>query len=149
MEDEEIDKTSNIEERSAKEIAEFNRQMTNEKNKMLNIFKDSDDNTKKIATPLIENASYMKVELAHLKKYNIKNGIKEFYMNGKGQFGYKESVESKTYNTMIKNYIAVVKQLNGEDLDRLKLIAQRLNSQGCSVEITQEIVVYRNIQINE
>ena len=112
MEDEEIDKTSNIEERSAKEIAEFNRQMTNEKNKMLNIFKDSDDNTKKIATPLIENASYMKVELAHLKKYNIKNGIKEFYMNGKGQFGYKESVESKTYNTMIKNYIAVVKQLN-------------------------------------
>ena len=112
MEDKEIDKTSNIEERSAKEIAEFNRQMTNEKNKMLNIFKDSDDNTKKIATPLIENASYMKVELAHLKKYNIKNGIKEFYMNGKGQFGYKESVESKTYNTMIKNYIAVVKQLN-------------------------------------
>ena len=112
MEDEEIDKTSNIEERSAKEIAEFNRQMTNEKNKMLNIFKDSDDNTKKIATPLIENASYMKVEFAHLKKYNIKNGIKEFYMNGKGQFGYKESVESKTYNTMIKNYIAVVKQLN-------------------------------------
>lgn len=112
MEDEEIDKTSNIEERSAKEIAEFNRQITNEKNKMLNIFKDLDDNTKKIATPLIENASYMKVELAHLKKYNIKNGIKEFYMNGKGQFGYKESVESKTYNTMIKNYIAVIKQLN-------------------------------------
>ena len=24
--------------------------------------------------------------------------FKEFYMNGKGQFGYKESVESKTYN---------------------------------------------------
>ena len=112
MEDEEIDKTSNIEERSAKEIAEFNRQMTNEKNKMLNIFKDSDDNTKKIATPLIENASYMKVELAHLKKYNIKNGIKEFYMNGKGQFGYKESVESKTYNTMVKNNMNIKKQLN-------------------------------------
>lgn len=121
MEDEEIDKTSNIEERSAKEIAEFNRQITNEKNKMLNIFKDSDDNTKKIATSLIENASYMKVELAHLKKYNIKNGIKEFYMNGKGQFGYKESVESKTYNTMIKNYIAVIKQLN-DILPKGKLI---------------------------
>lgn len=112
MEDEEDDKTSNIEERSAKEIAEFNRQITSEKNKLLNIFKDSDVNTKKIATPLIENASYMKVELANLKKYNIKKGIKEFYMNGKGQYGYKESVESKTYNTMIKNYIAVIKQLN-------------------------------------
>ena len=109
---EEEDVNSNIKERSAKEIAEFNRQITNEKNKLLKIFKDSDDNVKKIAIPLIENASYMKVELAHLKKYNIENGIKEFYMNGKGQFGYKESVESKTYNTMIKNYIAVIKQLN-------------------------------------
>lgn len=109
---EEIDENSNIEKRSAKEIAEFNRQITSEKNKLLNIFKESEANIKKIATPLIENASYMKVELSHLKKYNIENGIKEFYMNGKGQFGYKESVESKTYNTMIKNYIAVIKQLN-------------------------------------
>ena len=101
-----------MQERSSKEIAEYNRQITTEKNKLLNIFKDSDVNIKKIATPLIENASYMKVELAHLKKYNIKNGIKEFYMNGKGQFGYKESVESKTYNTMIKNYMNAIKQLN-------------------------------------
>ena len=112
MEDEGIDINSNIEKRSTKEISEFNRQITTEKNKLLNIFKDSANNIKKIAAPLIENASYMKVELSHLKKYNIENGIKEFYMNGKGQFGYKESVESKTYNTMIKNYIAVIKQLN-------------------------------------
>ena len=33
-------------------------------------------------------------------------------MNGKGQFGFKESVESKTYNTMIKNYMNIIKQLN-------------------------------------
>lgn len=108
MEDEEI----NIKKRSAKEIGEFNRQITTEKNKLLKVFEESDKNIKKIAIPLIENASYMKVELTHLKKYNVENGIKEFYMNGKGQFGYKESVESKTYNTMIKNYIAVIKQLN-------------------------------------
>lgn len=118
--EEEIDKTE-IKERSPKEIAEYNRQITTEKNKLLNIFKDCDNNTKKIATPLIENASYMKVELAHLKKYNIENGIKEFYMNGKGQFGYKESVESKTYNTMIKNYMNVIKQLN-EILPKEKVI---------------------------
>ena len=47
------------------------------------------------------------------------------------------------------NQFGKVSILNGEDLDRLKLIAQRLNSQGCNVEITQEVVVYRNIQINE
>jgi len=112
MEDE-----KNIEEdlnktRSSKEIAEYRREITKEKNKLNNIFKDCKDDVKKIAATLIENASYMKVELAHLKKYNIKYGIKEFYMNGKGQFGYKESVESKTYNTMMKNYMGVIKQLN-------------------------------------
>lgn len=99
-------------ERSTKEIAEYNRQITSEKNKILKIFKNCNADVKKIASPLIDNASYMKVELSHLKKYNIKNGIKEFYMNGKGQFGFKESVESKTYNTMIKNYMNVIKQLN-------------------------------------
>lgn len=99
-------------ERTTKEIAEYNRQITTEKNKLIKIFQNRDESIKKIANPLIENASYMKVELSHLKKYNIKNGIKEFYMNGKGQFGYKESVESKTYNTMMKNYLSVIKQLN-------------------------------------
>ena len=114
MEEEEL-KEPEMKERTIKEIAEYKRQITTEKNKLLKIFKDSDDNIKKIAGPLIENASYMKIELAHLKKYNIENGIKEFYMNGKGQFGFKESVESKTYNTMIKNYMNIIKQLKFYD----------------------------------
>lgn len=106
-----IDKTV-MQERTREEISEYNRQITTEKNKLTKIFASSEENIKKIAAPLIENVSYMKVELANLKKYNIQNGIKEFYMNGKGQFGYKESVESKTYNTMFKNYMAAIKQLN-------------------------------------
>ena len=110
-EDRIIDKTV-MQERTREEISEYNRQITTEKNKLTKIFASSEENIKKIASPLIENVSYMKVELANLKKYNIQNGIKEFYMNGKGQFGYKESVESKTYNTMFKNYMAAIKQLN-------------------------------------
>ena len=124
MEDEDVEKNDSavMHERTAKEIAEYKKQITAEKNKLLKIFKNSDDNIKKIATPLIDNASYMKVELSELRKYNIKHGVKEFYMNGKGQFGYKESVESKTYNNMIKNYMNVIKQLNellpkGEKID--------------------------------
>ena len=108
---EKIDKTV-MQDRTKQEIAQYNRNITNEKNKLSKIFSESDENVKKIAAPLIENVSYMKVELANLKKYNIEHGIKEFYMNGKGQFGYKESVESKTYNTMFKNYMAAIKQLN-------------------------------------
>lgn len=106
-----IDKTA-IQGRTKLEIAQYNRNITNEKNKLTKIFASSDDNIKKIAAPLIENVSYMRIELANLKKYNIEHGVKEFYMNGKGQFGYKESVESKTYNAMFKNYMAAIKQLN-------------------------------------
>lgn len=106
-----IDKTA-IQGRTKLEIAQYNRNITNEKNKLTKIFAGSDDNIKKIAAPLIENVSYMRIELANLKKYNIEHGVKEFYMNGKGQFGYKESVESKTYNAMFKNYMAAIKQLN-------------------------------------
>lgn len=111
-----------IKKRNNAEIEQYNKLIKQEKNKLTKIFKDSDDNIKKIANPLIENASYMKIELSNLKKYNIEHGIKEFYMNGKGQFGYKESVESKTYNVMIKNYMSVIKQLNellpkGKSLD--------------------------------
>lgn len=41
---------------------------------------------------------------------NIK-GVIEEYQNGATQTGYKKSVEVEVYNTMIKNYHAIMKQL--------------------------------------
>ena len=38
-----------------------------------------------------------------LKKDIILYGVKETYVNGKNQYGFKESIESKTYNITIKN----------------------------------------------
>ena len=55
------------------------------------------------AENLIENASFMSVQLDELKEHITIFGVKESYMNGSNQFGYKESVESKTYNKLIKN----------------------------------------------
>ena len=114
MDDEnnEVDSEEIFKDRPKTVITKYKKAITTEKNKLTNIFKKCDKNVKKIVSPLIENAAYMKVELANLKEHNIKYGIKEFYMNGKGQFGYKESVESKTYNNMIKNYMNAIKQLN-------------------------------------
>lgn len=113
--DEEFDKVmrdGHMEDRTEEQIAHFNKTIAAEKKKLQNIFKSSEENIKKIAFPLIDNVAYMNVELANLKRYNIEHGIKEFYMNGKGQFGYKESVESKTYTAMLKNYMSAIKQLN-------------------------------------
>lgn len=97
---------------SKEQIKDMRAQITKEKNKILKLFTSVDSRIKKIVNPLIENAAYMKCELKRLKDYNIEHGVKEFYQNGKGQFGFKESVESKAYNTMIKNYLATIKQLN-------------------------------------
>lgn len=93
-------------------ISEKNAKIEKEKKKLKELFKDIDKSRANLAEKLIQNASYMSIELEYLKKHNVEFGIKEAYMNGANQFGYKESVESKTYNTMIKNYLSTIKQLN-------------------------------------
>lgn len=97
---------------SEKLIEEKNAKVEKEKRRLKDLFKELDKSKIQLAENLIYNAAYMSVELSYLKKHNIEFGIKETYMNGANQFGYKESIESKTYNTMIKNYMASIKQLN-------------------------------------
>jgi hypothetical protein len=96
---------------SAEQIAQKRKEIKKEKNKLSKIFKKIDTNTFNIAQNLIDEAAFMSVTLKENREYIEEYGVKEFYMNGKGQFGYKESVESKNYNAMIKNYSNVIKQL--------------------------------------
>ena len=126
----------NIEENSDKlsgqALIEKNNKIKKEKQMLEKIFKKIDKNKQKIVEKLIDNVAFMSISLDELKEDIKKYGIKEEYMNGKNQFGFKESVESKTYNTMLKNYMSAIKQLidllpideqknAGEDL--LKFIA--------------------------
>lgn len=102
------------------------------RNKFNKLFKQLDKPTFSLVQNLINELAFMSVTLEENRQHIEEFGVKEIYMNGKGQFGYKESVESKNYNAMIKNYTNVVKQLveflpkeekksAGEDL--LKFIA--------------------------
>ena len=114
------------------ELAKKNANIEKEKQKMSKIFSKVDKNKKTIVEKLIDNVAFMSVTLDDLKEDIKTYGVKETYMNGSNQFGFKESIESKTYNTMLKNYMNAVKQLidllpdeekknAGEDL--LKFIA--------------------------
>lgn len=114
------------------ELAKKNTNIKKEKQKMNKIFAKVDKNKKTIVEKLIDNVAFMSVTLDDLKEDIKTYGVKETYMNGSNQFGFKESIESKTYNTMLKNYMNAVKQLidllpdeekknAGEDL--LKFIA--------------------------
>lgn len=93
-------------------IIEKNKKIKKELNRLKKLFKDLPENKKKISEKLIDNAAFMSISLEELKKDIILYGVKETYVNGKDQYGFKESIESKTYNTTIKNYMAIIKQLN-------------------------------------
>ena len=97
---------------SGQELIDKNKKIRKETQKLRKLFKDLTDSKKKMAEKLIENASFMSITLDELKEEIKLYGVKETYVNGKDQFGFKESIESKTYNTMVKNYMNIVKQLN-------------------------------------
>lgn len=94
------------------ELMEKNKKIKKETQRLKKLFKDLPENKHKMAEKLIENASFMSITLDELKEDIKLYGIKETYVNGKDQFGFKESIESKTYNIMIKNYMNIIKQLN-------------------------------------
>ena len=97
---------------TGKALVEKNQKIKKETQRLKKMFKELSDNKKKMAEKLIENASFMYITLDELKEDIKVYGVKETYVNGVNQFGFKESIESKTYNTMVKNYMNIVKQLN-------------------------------------
>lgn len=109
MEEEKADIREKI---SGQELIDKNKKITKETNKLKKLFKELPENKKKMAEKLIENASFMSITLDELKEDIKIYGVKETYVNGKDQFGFKESIESKSYNVMVKNYMNIIKQLN-------------------------------------
>lgn len=105
-------KENQMQEITKEQKEEIEKRITKEKNRLKKLYKELPENQKKLTEKLLENAAFISVQLELMQEDIKKNGIKEFYMNGKGQFGYKESVASKTYNISIKNYMNIIKQLN-------------------------------------
>lgn len=79
--------------------------------KLNKVFKELDENKKKIVTPLIEKAAFMSIELDDLQETIEQEGWTSEYKNGENQYGTKKSPEAETYIALSKNYAAVIKQL--------------------------------------
>ncbi|MEE0865520.1 MAG: hypothetical protein U0L98_01785 [Clostridia bacterium] len=97
---------------SGQALIDKNKKIRKETQRLKKLFKELPENKKKMAEKLIENAAFMSITLDELKDDIKLYGVKETYVNGANQYGFKESIESKTYNTMIKNYMNIIKQLN-------------------------------------
>lgn len=82
-----------------------------ELNKLKRIFKDIEPDKAKIVEKLISNAAFMAESLDDLQEIIREKGFTEEYHNGANQSGVKKCSEVEIYNTMIKNYSSVIKQL--------------------------------------
>lgn len=92
-------------------ILDKDERIKKEINRLNGIFKNIDPKFKKVVQPLIEKAAFMSVTLDDIQEHIKENGVTEEYKNGENQYGIKKSSHVEIYNTMIKNYSSVVKQL--------------------------------------
>lgn len=79
--------------------------------KLKKIFKDIEPQKQKTVEKLISNAAFMAESLDDLQDLIREKGFTEEYQNGANQYGVKKCSEVEIYNTMIKNYTSVIKQL--------------------------------------
>lgn len=79
--------------------------------KLNKIYKNIDPDKKKVVDKLIGNSAFMAVTLEDLQEIITEKGCTEIYQNGANQSGVKKSSEVEVYNSMIKNYASIVKQL--------------------------------------
>lgn len=82
-----------------------------EKHRLRSIFKELEENKRKLVTSLIEKAAFMSVELDALQEIIEQDGWTSEYKNGENQYGTKRSPEADTYIALSKNYAAIIKQL--------------------------------------
>ena len=73
-----------------------------ERERLLEIFSELNEKRRNTALSLIENAAFMTVTLADLRKTISENGVVSEYQNGENQYGTKKSPEVKNYTTSIK-----------------------------------------------
>lgn len=79
--------------------------------KLTRVFKTLSAGTKNSITNLINEAAFMSVSLAELRAIINKKGYIEEYQNGENQKGIKKAAEVDIYNSLIKHYMAIMKQL--------------------------------------
>ena len=90
---------------------EKDKMIKKEFSKLKRIYKDIEKDKKDTVLSLMQNAAFMSITLTDLQETINREGVISEYQNGENQWGTKKSPEVETYNTMIKNYMNIIKQL--------------------------------------
>ena len=103
--------STTIKEMKKNELSKEKRIKT-ELNRISVFFEKCANNQRAIVEPLIQNAAFMKVTLEDLQAAINEDGTTDHYQNGMNQHGVKISATLQSYNSLIKNYAAVIKSLS-------------------------------------
>lgn len=88
------------------------KRIQDELTRIIDRFTDADANQKAVIMPMIQNAAFMKVTLEDLQEIINQEGVTDTYQNGANQHGVKQSATLQSYNSLIKNYTAVIRALS-------------------------------------
>lgn len=107
--------------------------ITNEENRLLELFQNVTDAERKLALPSIKNLAFMRIQLEDLQEEITNKGAIEKYDNGGGQKGYKQSTALQSYNNLIKSYNTTLKllakdifsKIEVEEKDELQLFMEK------------------------
>ena len=95
--------------------------ITNEENRLLELFQNATDAERKLALPSIKNLAFMRIQLEDLQEEITSKGAIEKYDNGGGQKGYKQSTALQSYNNLIKSYNTTLKLLSKDIFSKIEV----------------------------
>ena len=90
---------------------EKNNFIYDEYQRISSFFEDLTEGEAAVIYPLIKSAAFMRMVLEDLSERISKEGSVEEYQNGENQRGMKQSAALQAYNSTVKNYVGVIKQL--------------------------------------
>lgn len=82
-----------------------------ERDRLLDIFKDLEENKLKTCQALIDRAAFITISLEDLEEQLNETGWVEPYQNGENQSGLKKAAAADVHISLTKNLNAIVKQL--------------------------------------
>lgn len=96
---------------SAAEYLAKTRRIKKESSRLRRLFKEIDENKKKLVFTTIEDVAFMTVTMQDLRERIVRDGTTCTYKNGENQFGTKQSPDAQLYLQMSQKQTQAMKIL--------------------------------------
>lgn len=96
---------------SAANYLEKNKRIKKEAGRLKRLFKNIDENKKKLVFSTIEDVAFMAITMQDLRENIIRTGTTVTYKNGENQYGTKQSPDAQLYLQMSQKHTQAMKIL--------------------------------------